>query len=656
MVSMVRLSSFVIWLGCGLFLAAAGIPWQVANGFPPQANSAEELLTLPGEIGKQGGVLLFPCGPEPKTLNPLTAADGPSREIILGAMQADLIHINRATQLTELALAKSWKVSRDGLQYTLTLRKGLRFSDGQPLDADDVLFTFRVYLDENIHATQRDQMIVGGKPITVRKVDAQTLVFQLSKSYGAGERLFDGLAILPRHLLEKSFTEGKLAQSWALATPANEWAGLGPFRLKEYVAGQKLVLERNPCYWKQDANGSRLPYLDELVFLFVPNADAQVLRFQSGETDLISRLGAENFSVLSRQQSGYTMSDAGPGLEYNFLFFNLSEPGEKISPDLARKMKWFREVKFRQAISAAVDRDAIVRLVYQGRGAALWGPVTPGNHRWANSAILHPARSLEKARSLLKEAGFAWTIGPNGEPELVDSGGKPVEFSILTSSTNADRTKMATLIQDDLKQLGVWNDCDGIWTNWDSTDARRAENSPAGGALFPVGADRTLFAASRTFPGLTSDAGHTSQAWLSEQSSAHRDSRQLLPGQPDVFRPPARGWLLEFERSLADSLACQTCDSERLRQRHEFRFRRRRTSRLAARPLFAPARRHYCYPCGTSTTKAPPLLCASFTNTTFKPATARCSRYEGTPPATHSPVFLGSFVHVGKLSENKAVS
>jgi peptide/nickel transport system substrate-binding protein len=307
---------------------------------------------------------------EPKTLNPLTAADAPSREVI-GAMQADLIHINRATQLTEPSLAKSWKVSPDGLQYTLVLRNGLHFSDGQPLDADDVLFTMRVYLDENVHATQRDLLIVGGKPITVRKLDGSTVVFQLAKPYGAGERLFDGLAILPRHLLEKTYLEGKLAQSGTLSTPGNQWAGAGPYRLKEYTPGQKLVLERNPFYWKSDAKGNPLPYLDELVFLFVPNADAQVLRFQSGETDMISRLGAENFSVLSRQQHGYTMTDAGPGLEYNFLFFNLKALGDKASPAAAQSSRWFHEVKFRQAVSAAIDRDAIVRLVYQGRGAAV---------------------------------------------------------------------------------------------------------------------------------------------------------------------------------------------------------------------------------------------------------------------------------------------
>ncbi|HVH70194.1 MAG TPA: ABC transporter substrate-binding protein, partial [Candidatus Dormibacteraeota bacterium] len=390
----------------------------------------------------------------PKTLNPLISADTPSREVI-ATMQADLVHINRATQLTEPALAKSWKISADGLQYTLVLRRGLKFSDGSPMDADDVLFTFRVYLDEKVHATQRDLLILEGKPITVSKVDSQTVIFQLPKPYGVAERLFDGLSILPKHLLERPYEEGKIGQLGTLTTPRNQWAGLGPFRLKEYVAGQRLVLERNPYYWKTDTKGNRLPYLDELVFLFVPSADAQVLRFQSGETDLISRLGAENFSVLSREQKDYTMVDAGPGLEYNFLFFNLGEPGERAPAEVLQKRKWFREAKFRQAVSAAVDREAIVRLVYQGRGTALWGLVTPGNRRWIDEKLPHPPRSLEGSRSLLRAAGFSWVTGSNGESQLQDPSGKPVEFSIITSSSNADRSKMAALIQDDLKQLGM---------------------------------------------------------------------------------------------------------------------------------------------------------------------------------------------------------
>ena len=447
-------SSQQCWMLLSLLAALAVGLAPVVIALAQQPAPHEDLLTLSGEAGRSGGRLVVSLRAEPKTLNPVLATDAPSREVI-ATMRADLVHINRATQLSEAALAKSVKVSSDGLQYTVTLRQGLRFSDGQPLDADDVLFSFRVYLDESVHSPQRDLLIVGGKPITVRKIDAQTLVFQFAKPYGVGERVFDGLAILPRHLLEKPYQDGKLAQIGTLSTPANQWAGLGPFRLKEYVAGQRLILERNPYYWKTDTKGHRLPYLDELVFLFVPSSDAQVLRFQSGEADVISGLGAENFSVLSRQRRGYTMVDAGPGLEYNFLFFNLNDLGGKTAPELARKQKWFREVKFRQAVSAAVDRQAIVRLVYQGRGAALWGPVTPGNRRWVDTEIGHPARSLDKARQLLREAGFTWTSGASGDPALIDAEGRPVEFSILTSSSNADRTKMSTLIQDDLKQLGM---------------------------------------------------------------------------------------------------------------------------------------------------------------------------------------------------------
>jgi peptide/nickel transport system substrate-binding protein len=447
-----NLSRFLIVLLAVCFPLVAGHPQRPQS--PQQRSSNEELLVLPGEIGHSGGRLVVSLRGEPKTLNPLIAADARSRDVI-GVMQADLVHINRATQLTEPALAKSWKISTDGLTYPLVLRRGLKFSDGQPLDADDVLFTFKVYLDENVHAPQRDLLMIGGKPISVRKVDAQTIVFELPKTYGVAERLFDGLAILPRHLLEKPYQEGKLGQIGSLAAASNQWAGLGPFRMKEYVAGQRLVLERNPYYWKADAKGNRLPYLDELIFVFVPNADAQVLKFQSGETDLISQVGAENFSVLSRQPRGYSMVDAGPGLEYNFLFFNLNDTGEKAPSEVLRKRKWFREVKFRQAVSAAVDREAIVRLVYQGRGKPLWGLVTPGNKRWANAAIPRPPRSLDRARALLKEAGFSWSNEPAGEATLLDSDGKPVEFSILTSSSNADRAKMAALIQDDLKQLGM---------------------------------------------------------------------------------------------------------------------------------------------------------------------------------------------------------
>jgi peptide/nickel transport system substrate-binding protein len=419
---------------------------------PEPAKPGEELARMADVSGQYGGRLTIGQRSEPKTLNPVTATDAVSREVI-GRLMADLIDINRSTQQTEPALAKSWKMSADGKTFTLQLRKGIRFSDGYLFDADDVLFSFKVYMDEAVDSPQRDLLIIDGKPIQVTKLDQYTVRFVLPRPYAAGERLFDGLAMLPRHLLEKPYREGHFAQTWALNVAPGEIAGLGPFRLKQYIPGQQIVVERNPYYWKVDAENRRLPYLDELVFLFVGTEDAQVMRFEAGETDIISRLSAENYNLLSREKSRVDsqLADMGPSLEYNFLLFNLNDLSGKKLDEVARKQAWFRDLKFRQAISAAVDRESIVRLVYGSRGAALWGNVGPGNKLWVDQNLPHPQRSLEGARQLLKSAGYSW----NSAGQLVDAAGRPVEFSIVTSSSNSQRMKMATLVQDDLSHLGM---------------------------------------------------------------------------------------------------------------------------------------------------------------------------------------------------------
>lgn len=413
--------------------------------------AGEERMVADGPPGHAGGRLVVALRSEPKTLNPALAVDETSRDVIR-CLTADLIHINRGSLKTETSLAKSWNVSRDGRQYTLELRRGLHFSDGEPFTADDVIFSFQVYLDEKVDSSQRDLLLVGGKPIVVVKVDAYTVRFELAQPYAAAERLFDGVAILPRHLLESSYRSGSFSQAWSLSMPPNQFAGLGPFRLKEYVPGQRVVLERNPYYWKADRAGNPLPYLNEVVFLFVPSEDAQVIRFQSGDTDVLSRFSAENFAMLQKQQAvkGYHLDDLGSGLEYNFLFFNLNDLAPKGLPEIAKKQAWFQDLGFRQAVSAAIDRDGIVRLVYGGRAAPIWDQVTPGNKLWVDEKIAHPARSLEHAREILQSAGFSWNRGA-----LLDPHGNPVEFSILTSSSNAQRLKMATIIQDDLSQLGM---------------------------------------------------------------------------------------------------------------------------------------------------------------------------------------------------------
>lgn len=413
---------------------------------------APDSLVSRAEVGRPGGQLVVIQRTEPRTLNPVIALDAPSKDVI-SRTTADLIHVNRETQQPEPALARSWTVSPDGRRFRLSLRRGLRFSDGDPFDADDVVFSFHVYLDEKVASPQRDLLIVGGRPIVVRKIDQHTVDVELAEPYATAERLFDSVAILPRHLLEKAYAEGRLAEAWALGTPPDAFAGLGPFRFREHVPGQRLVLERNPFYWKTDRSGTGLPYLDRLVFLFVPSEDAQAVRFQAGEADVTTRLSAANFDVLLRNQAAgdFELIDRGAGLDYTFLFFNLNDVPAKERPALARKQAWFRQLPFRQAVSLALDRDGIVRLVYRGRAAPLWGHVPPGNARWVNRSLPKPPRSVERARQLLRASGFSW----RSDGTLIDIKQQPVEFTVVTNTGNTERAQIAPIIQDDLKQLGM---------------------------------------------------------------------------------------------------------------------------------------------------------------------------------------------------------
>jgi peptide/nickel transport system substrate-binding protein len=412
--------------------------------------AASDFLVTSAPPGRYGGNLVVAERSEPKTLNPVMAIDNVSREVI-GLINADLVHINRESQRTELGLARSVERSADGRRFIIHLRQGLRFSDGYPFDADDVLFTFQVLLDQNIHAPQRDLLTIGGKPVLVSKQDAHTVVFEFSEPYGPQDRLFDSIAILPRHLLMKPYSEGKLTTAWNLNVMAAEIAGLGPFRFQQYAPGQRLTLEKNPYYWKQDSVGQQLPYLNRIIFVYAGSEDGQVLRFQSGRADLVSRISARNFEVLSKEpRNSHTEVDVGPSLEYNFLFFNLNNLSGKHLPGIEARQSWFQNPNFRRAISAVIDRQAIARLVYAGRAAPIWTHVTPGNKLWFSNVGGAP-QSIEKAHALLASAGFSWDTSG----KLIDRAGRPVEFSIITNAGNTERAAMATMIQQDLEQAGI---------------------------------------------------------------------------------------------------------------------------------------------------------------------------------------------------------
>lgn len=417
----------------------------------PQSEQAPQNY-LPLELGDRGGLVTFGQRTEARTLNPLVATDMSSKQV-LGLLNSDLIHINRLTQSTEPALAESWKISPDLREYILKIRAGIRFSDGQPFTADDVLFTFQVLLDKSVHSPQRDLLVLAGKPLQVSKVGYDSVRFLLPAPYAAAERLFDSVYILPRHILRGIYKAGGLGKAWPLTVQPNAIAGLGPFRLRQYLPGERIRFERNPYFWKRDRRGSSLPYLDEVDSVTTGGSQGEAMRFGAGETDFADPLSPADYLSLKRYESSrhLRLLDLGPGLEFDFLFFNLNalqSADHALSPEL---QKTFHNLAFRNAVASAIDRPSLVKIAFQGRAYPLGTFVPPGDIRWIDRAILAWPPSDGQARQFLRAAGFGW----NSQGQLLFGSGRPLRFSLAYNAGNSQRELMATLIQQDLQKVGM---------------------------------------------------------------------------------------------------------------------------------------------------------------------------------------------------------
>jgi peptide/nickel transport system substrate-binding protein len=388
---------------------------------------------------------------EPGTFNRFAPGGGQTPvDAVTRLTHASLVRLNRATGDYEPWLAEKWTASADGLTYTIALRDGVTFSDGVPFTSDDVVFTFRALYDPVVHSDLASSVMIQGKPLKVAATDPRTVVITLPAPFAPGVALLDNVPIYPKHQLQASLDAHTFADAWGPATKPGTIAGLGPFVAGEYVPGQRLTFTRNPRYWQKDAAGTQLPYLDSIVMEFVPNQDAEILRLEAGSVDLMSTADVrpEDIAALRklRDQGSLQLVDVGVGVDPNVLWFNLT-PGAK-----ARAAKpHLQRTEFRQAISYAVDRDAIVSTVYLGAAVPVYGPVTPGNRTWYSTSAPTYPHDLPRARALL--AGIGLT-DRNGDGMLDDAAGRPVQFSIITQGGNI-RERVATMIQEQLRQAGI---------------------------------------------------------------------------------------------------------------------------------------------------------------------------------------------------------
>lgn len=371
------------------------------------------------------GQLRFFLRSDPRTLDPLLAEDAGS-ELIRYLTSGVLLRINRVDQQLQPELATSWKTSADGRQISLQLRKGVRFSDGSPFDAADVVHTFKLLLAPELHSATADAFRVGEAVPQVRVKGPSEVVLIFPAPMASAARLLDSVPMLSSRSPDKRTVAG-------------------PFRIAENKAGSYLLLRRNLNYWKRDSSGKLLPRLSSIRIGIQSSRELEGLAFRRAEIDLISSLDARTFEDIAKSLPGQGR-DLGPALDQEFMWFNQIRSA-KI-PE--HKKEWFRATAFRRAVSLAIDRADISRIAFRGHAVPAAGPYPASNKLFFNPALRPQKVDIAKAQQLLRSAGFV----RSGET-LRDARGNPVAFTIVTNAGNRMREQQAALIQRDLKALGI---------------------------------------------------------------------------------------------------------------------------------------------------------------------------------------------------------
>jgi peptide/nickel transport system substrate-binding protein len=379
-----------------------------------------------GLLAQTGGELHFCLRSEPKTLNPLLAADDASETVryLTGGV---LMRVNRLTQDLEPELATSWKVTNGGKTITFQLRDGLRFSDGTPFSADDVAYTMQQLMDPALHSPTGDAFRSSDGKVETQVLPKDRIRITFPAPIAGLDRLFDQVAIM------------------SAKSPQKEMAVLGPYYVGENKAGSYLILKRNPNYWEKDPAGRPLPYIESVRLDIQQNRDIEMLRLTRGEIHFINSLDAEYFDKVVAQDPSMA-HDAGASLDSEEMWFNQVAS----APLPSYKKAWFTSTNFRRAISESINREDIARIVFRGHARPAVGPVSPANKFWFNAKLQAHPFDQKSALQMLAQDGFRLQ-----DNVLRDHDGHAVEFSVITNSGNKYRERMATMIQQDLSGIGI---------------------------------------------------------------------------------------------------------------------------------------------------------------------------------------------------------
>lgn len=406
--------------------------------------------------------LIVPTPSGPATFNyPLNQ----SAYSVFGYLNEGLINENGLTSELEPGLAESWKVSKDGKKIVFTLREGLKWSDGEPMTTDDIIFSYdKIYFNDKIPSGLKDTLRVGMSRQfpKLKKIDSRRVEFSVAEPFAPFIRYAGGIPILPAHILQESISNTdsqgnpKFLTTWGTDTDPQKIVGNGQYRMLSYTPNQRVVLERNPYFWRKDTQGTTQPYIQQIVWQIIENTDTQLLNFRSGDLDSLD-VQPEVFPLLKREEKRgkYTVFNGGPDTGSVFMCFNLNQGRNAQNQPFVDpiKSRWFATKEFRQAIAYAINRDAMTNNIYRGLGAPLHSPIPA-----QSPFYLSPKEGLKtynydpkKAKELLLSAGFKY----NNEGDLLDSDGNKVRFTLLMAAGKKVREQMGTQIKQDLGKLGI---------------------------------------------------------------------------------------------------------------------------------------------------------------------------------------------------------
>lgn len=411
-----------------------------------------DYLQSQAPVGYFGGELIISTiGEGPKTFNPCNTKDSTSSSMA-GLMYDGLVTTNPRTGEVEPQLAKSFTV--DGNDYLIHLRRGIQWTDGKPITADDVMYTYNEVVFRGLgNPSVMDAMKVDGKLPELVKIDDYTVKFTTPQPFAPFLRLLS-YPIVPKHYFKPYSDRGESVFNAFLSpnTPPEEIVLSGAFKLKEYVAAQRVVFVRNPNYYKINLKDEKLPYLDKVVYMIVGDTNNEILKFEAKEIDVLSLRGSNVARYKIREpQSDYIIYNLGPDTGTLFLVLNLNNRKDKNCKPYVNPVKasWFASRDFRAAIDWAIDRKNMVQNIASGVAEPLYTAESL-NSIYLNKYIKGHPKDKAVAQKSLKKAGFYYKNG-----RLYDKNSNRVEFDLYTNAGVLEREALGVMIKQDLEDLGM---------------------------------------------------------------------------------------------------------------------------------------------------------------------------------------------------------